>query len=82
MLIMTVPKNMTKEKASYPNDKKLFFKKTVLSVDAVNRPGVLIPQRQAGGFHGHSIELPNEKACYQLRHRTDPNISIKMFGQH
>ena len=44
----------------------LIFEKKVLSVDAVNRPGVLIPQTQAGGLHGHSIELPNEKACYQL----------------
>ncbi|OJG42146.1 hypothetical protein RV02_GL004052 [Enterococcus gilvus] len=36
------------------------------SVDAVIRPIVLIPQNLAGGFHGLSIELPNEKACYQL----------------
>lgn len=52
------------------------------SVDAVIRPIVLIPRFHTGGFHGLSIELPNEKACYQLEHKTDPNVSIKMFGQH
>jgi hypothetical protein len=43
-----------------------FHKKMENSVDAVIRPIVLIPQNLAGGFHGLSIELPNEKACYQL----------------
>ncbi|OJG69982.1 hypothetical protein RV11_GL001792 [Enterococcus phoeniculicola] len=44
----------------------LHSKEWVISVNAVTRPVVLIPQIQAGGFHGLSIELPNEKACYQL----------------
>jgi hypothetical protein len=38
----------------------------VQRVDAGIGPIVLIPQNLAGGFHGLSIELPNEKACYQL----------------
>lgn len=41
-------------------------KEWVISVDAVLFPVVLIPRILAGGFYGLSIELPNEKACYQL----------------
>lgn len=44
----------------------LNLKKMVISVDAGVRPVVLIPRIQAGGSHGRSIELPNDKACYQL----------------
>ncbi len=42
----------------------LIVQKKWVTVDAVSCPGVLIPQVQAGGFHGQSIELPSEKACY------------------
>ncbi|MBK4754738.1 hypothetical protein CU031_0917 [Enterococcus faecium] len=37
----------------------------VISVNAVVCPVVLIPRIQAGGSHGRSFELPNDKACYQ-----------------
>ncbi len=41
------------------------LQKMVISVNAVVRPVVLIPRIQAGGSHGRSLELPNDKACYQ-----------------
>ena len=40
--------------------------KNGISVNAGVRPVVFIPRIQAGGSHGRSIELPNDKACYQL----------------
>ncbi|ALR99913.1 hypothetical protein ATZ33_00510 [Enterococcus silesiacus] len=46
--------------------------KMVKSVDAVIRPIVLNPQTKQVGSTTDSFELPNEKACYQLRYQKDP----------
>ena len=51
--------------------------KMVKSVDAVIRLVVLNPQTKQVGSTTISFELPNDKACYQLRYQKDPKISIK-----
>ena len=70
------------KKSHWQNASGFIHKEWGISVDAVIRLIVLIPQILAGGSHGASLKLPNDRACYQLTHKTGPEVSIKMFGQH